>query len=177
MTTRASHRKRWKSVEVNVALHLSGIFSDVGHSAVKRIPILGRTGPDISYNDIGLVVDVKSRLEVPKSSLATKGKTLRMGNMLGFCLADMLEFERLTSLTAEPSIIVSTWLSHMNDWKVKHLPTGITCVIIHRPKLPIGESTVIIYAHERNTLWTRITALSQAPAAPLRSREVTSVHS
>lgn len=171
MTTKASHRKRWKDVEVKVAARLSEIFSDIGHAPVVRIPLLGRTGPDITYNDIQLIVDVKSRNEVPKSSLAVKGQALAMGNMLGFRLRDLLELDRLTSLTAEPSILVSAWLSHMHEWKVKHLPTGITCVVLHRPKMPVGDSTIIIYSTERNTLWNRITASSPAQAAHWQKRE------
>jgi hypothetical protein len=176
VTTRKSHRKRWKAVEVKVAEILSSLFSDVGHPPVQRIPILGRTGPDITYNGIELIIDVKSRLEVPKSSLSTRGQLLRTGNMIGFCLADMLEMDKLSPLPAEPSIIVSTWLSHMNDWKVEHLPTGIACIILHRPKMPVGDSTVIIYSHERNILWTRITASYQVSALPLPRHAAISVH-
>ena len=175
MTTRKSHRKRWKRVEVQVAEELSKHFSDVGHTPVERIPLLGRTGPDITYNDIELIVDVKSRREIPKSSLAVKGEMLEMGDMIGFNLADLLRFGRLPSLTAEPSTLVATWLAHMHEWKIQHLPTGVSCIILHRPKMPIGDSTVIIYSKERNILWTRIAASSPALALPLHKHEPISV--
>jgi len=68
MTQPPSQRRRWKRVEVRVAEILSEIFSDAGKDPVERIPILGRTGPDISHNQIELIVDVKSRHQVPKRS-------------------------------------------------------------------------------------------------------------
>lgn len=156
MTTRKSHRKRWKAVEVRVAQDLSEIFSDVGKEPVERIPILGRTGPDITYNEVQLIVDVKSRLEVPKSSLAVSGKALQMGDMIGFQLQDMRNLSRLPSLTANPSPTVEAWLKHMDEWTTKNLPTGISCIVLHRPKMPVGTSTVIIYSTERRTLCNRI---------------------
>ncbi len=167
MTKRSSHRKRWKRVEAQVAEELSRHFSDVGHSPVERIPILGRTGPDLTYNEVQLIVDVKSRNEVPKSSLAARGQELRMGDMLGFNLSDLLKLDRLSPLTAAPSVLAQRWLAHMHEWKVQNLPTGITCVVLHRPQMPIGDSTVIIYTSERNTLWTRITASSSPATASL----------
>jgi hypothetical protein len=175
VTAAARHRKRWKDVEVNVALVLSGLFSDVGHKPVKRIPILGRTGPDLTYNDIQLIVDVKSRMEVPISSLAMKGKELRAGNMTGFQLQDLLNLSNLSPFTAKPSVLVATWLGHMHEWATKYTPTGITCVILHRPKMPIGESTVIIYSTERNTLCHRLASLS-LEQTPLQARAEICVH-
>ena len=34
---------------------------------VERLPVIGRTGPDITMNKLALAVDIKSRLEVPKA--------------------------------------------------------------------------------------------------------------
>jgi hypothetical protein len=156
MTKRASQRRRWKRVEVRVAEILSEIFSDAGKEPVERIPLLGRTGPDISYNQVELIVDVKSRHEVPKSSLAVKGQALLLGDMLGFQLEDLPNLAGLSPFTATPSRLVSGWMSHMHEWKEENCPTGITCVILHRPNMPVGESTVIIYSKERNALCQRM---------------------
>ena len=158
MTTRSSHRSRWKKVEVRVADLLTEAFSDVGKEPVTRIPILGRTGPDITHNDVQLIVDVKSRLKVPKKSLAVSGKMVEIDDMLGFQLQDLLRFNHLPTLKALSSPLVSEWMSHMHEWKVAQEPQGITCVVLHRPGMPIGDSTVIIYSNERNKLWTRLTA-------------------
>ncbi|MGD8405302.1 MAG: hypothetical protein PVJ21_16700 [Anaerolineales bacterium] len=165
MTKRASHRRRWKRVEEKIASKLTEIFSDVGKEAVERIPILGRTGPDISYNEVKLIVDVKSRKEVPKSSIAVKGKVLHFGDMLGFRLADLPDLDRLTPRTAAPSTLVTHWLSHMHEWTARYEPDGISCVILHRPGMPVGNSTVIIHSQERNTLCQRMRSSSPAKAA------------
>jgi len=156
MTQKTSQRRRWKRVEVRVAEILSEIFSDIGKDPVTRIPLLGRTGPDISFNEVELIVDVKSRHEVPKSCLAVKGQALRLGDMLGFQIEDLPNLAGLSPFTASPSRLVSRWMSHMHEWKVNNVPTGITCVILHRPHMPVGQSTVIIYAKERNALCQRL---------------------
>jgi hypothetical protein len=156
MTRRSSQRKRWKRVEVRVAEILSEIFSDIGIDPVVRIPLLGRTGPDISFNEVELIVDGKSRREVPKGCLAVKGQALRLCDMLGFQLEDLPNLASLSPFTASPSRLVAMWMSHMHEWKVNNVPTGITCVILHRPHMPVGQSTVIIYAKERNALCQRL---------------------
>src|SRR5512139_3927572 len=58
-------KQRPRRVEREVASLLSDFFRSIGCSPVERIPVLGRTGPDMTINEVGLVVDVKSRLEVP----------------------------------------------------------------------------------------------------------------
>ena len=156
MTKRTSQRKRWKRVEVRVAEILSEIFSDIGKEPIMRIPLLGRTGPDLTYNQVELIVDVKSRNKVPKSCLAVKGQALQLGDMLGFQLEDLPDLAGLSPFTATPSRLVSGWMAHMHEWKVNNVPSGITCVILHRPNMPVGESTVIIYSKERNALCQRL---------------------
>ena len=59
-------KARPRSVENRVANMLNDVFAAMDCS-VQRIPVLGRSGPDISLNELQLVVDVKSRLEVPKA--------------------------------------------------------------------------------------------------------------
>jgi hypothetical protein len=55
-----------KMRERRVAEILSEHFVRMGLSPVQRIPVLGKVVPT-SRSTIGLVIDVKSRLEVPKS--------------------------------------------------------------------------------------------------------------
>jgi hypothetical protein len=162
MTKRASHRKRWKAVEVRVAAELSKIFSDVGKEPVERIPILGRTGPDITFNSIQLIVDVKSRLRVPKYSLAANGQAIQMGDLLGFQLDDMLKLADLPTFTAPLSPLVAEWIDHMDQWTAVNVPDGISCIVLHRPKMPVGSSTVVIYSVERNKLCQRLALSSPA---------------
>ena len=51
-----------------MAEHLTAFFNSLGLREVHRIPVLGRTGPDIEINEFGLIIDVKSRLSVPTAS-------------------------------------------------------------------------------------------------------------
>ena len=152
MTTRASHRSRWKRVETQVAKILSRTFSDVGKEPVERIPILGRTGPDISYNEAKLIVDVKSRNEVPKKLIAQPGQLLCFDNMVGFRLDEMPQLANLSPITATSSVLVKRWLSHMHEWTIENEPDGISCVVIHKPGMPVGASAVIIYSNQRSQL-------------------------
>lgn len=61
-------KRRPRRVEQKVAEHLTAFFAHLGLPEVKRIPVLGRTGPDIEINEFGLIVDVKSRQSVPTQS-------------------------------------------------------------------------------------------------------------
>lgn len=69
-------KARPRRAENRVAEVLSKIFSDVGKSPVKRIPVLGREGPDITWNEVKLIVDVKSRKANPKMMFADPGELL-----------------------------------------------------------------------------------------------------
>lgn len=168
-------KARPRSVERRVAEELSKLFTPLGMSEVKRLPVTGRTGPDIEINEAGLVVDVKSRKQVPKSSIAVKGEVLEFDNMIGVRLSDLPNLADLIPVSATPSVLVTTWLSHMHEWTVQNEPEGISCVIIHRPGMPVGNSTVIIYSTERNTLCQRMRSSSPATAGkPLHSRALPS---
>ena len=59
-------KARPRAVENRIAEALNVHFEYLGLAPVERIPVLGRTGPDLTTNEMNLVVDVKSRLEVPK---------------------------------------------------------------------------------------------------------------
>ncbi len=63
-------KARPRCVERSVAEALSSILN----TPVERIPVLGRTGPDLTYHPpLNLIVDVKSRINVPVSiSLCTR---------------------------------------------------------------------------------------------------------
>ena len=76
-------KARPRSVERKVAAFLSRYFVQLGLSPVERIPVLGRSGPDITSNEWGLVIDVKSRLEVPKTPF-TEHPTIAFDDELHF---------------------------------------------------------------------------------------------
>ena len=157
-------KARPRRVEREVARILNELFSVVGKSPVERIPVLGRTGPDISINESGLVIDVKSRKSVPKLILCGQGQIIRMGDLIGFRMSDMmalLKMETVSPGEVKQSIIVQRWFDHMDEWtKVKRVG-GITALVLHKSgtRMPIGNSTVIIKENERKILCQAITAL------------------
>ncbi len=136
----------------------------IGASPVSRVPVTGRTGPDISINEIGLVIDVKNRGEIPMGIF--HDKPVSFGPYLAVPL-DQLEL----LLTDEPtpidftSKIVSGYMDHMHEWTVANYPNGITCVILHksgacaamqhRQKMPFGKSMFVIHFESRRRLRER----------------------
>lgn len=142
-------KSRPRSVEREVAKHLTAFFIPQGYSEVERIPVLGREGPDISINEFGLVVDVKSRLEVPKSYM-TPGVH---GSLYG-CHLDDIHFDLPASDFV--SVIVERWFAHMHEWTVRKYKTGITALVLHRPRVPIGKSVLLIQdVEEFQKRWKR----------------------
>jgi hypothetical protein len=151
-------KARPRSVERKVAQYLSRVFSDIGKSPVERIPVLGRTGPDITCNEVGLVIDVKSRLQVPKSSLPAQGHIIRFTNDL--IVFRLMDIQNLPSLAegrpVDAPASVMEWYSHMDKWTQEHKPGGITALVLHRPRMPIGNSGVVINYSDRSLLCHRL---------------------
>jgi hypothetical protein len=149
-------KARPRSVENRVAELVNDQLIPLGCSPVERIPVIGRTGPDLSVNEMNLIVDVKSRIEVPKS--------LFFPLLCPFHFDDMLAV-RLTYLPllwsegwVQPaplefsSKIVRGYLEHMEEWTRERHPEGVSCVILHRPEMPIGSCVAIIHSTNRRRL-------------------------
>jgi hypothetical protein len=139
-------KSRPRRAEREIANLLSDIFGRHGYDAVERIPVLGRTGPDISLNAFGLVVDVKSRLEVPKGFI-TDTATM-FGDLIGIPVSEMDNLAA-PEKSGPFSKIVQRWFEHMDEWRVQHEPSGITALVLHRPKLPYGKSILIIHKGQK----------------------------
>ena len=81
-------KARPRRAENRVADELNKWFMQQGFSPIQRIPIIGRTGPDYTFNELELVIDEKSRLEVPKSCLCPASEIIQIGdNLLGVRIA------------------------------------------------------------------------------------------
>lgn len=148
-------KARPRSVENQVASYLNTIFTPLGLTPVERIPILGREGPDITINESGLVIDVKSRIEVPR--------TLFFPVACPFLFCDLLcvplkYFPQLLSGEGPiapfnfSSVIVQEYWSHMDEWTQREQPDGISCVILHRPREPIGSCVAVIHQKDHRRL-------------------------
>lgn len=123
---------------------------------VERIPVLGRTGPDLTINEMNLVVDVKSRLEVPKALFFPLMIPFRFDGLAAVRVADLNTLwdpEYAAAPLQFSSKIVRGFLEHMEEWTRQQRPEAVSAVILHRPEMPIGSSVVIIFANCRRRLF------------------------
>ncbi len=163
-------KARPRSVEREVAAFLSRLLSDTGNP-IERIPAPGRTGPDLTYHPpLNLIIDVKSRLKIPACMLAdarTPFETL--DSLYGIRLEELLTIStvRVSAFNLRVSSqTVVNWWNHMDEWTKAHEPTGISAIILHRPRMPIGHATVIIKLSDRSELCLRLASLSKNNPTP-----------
>lgn len=152
-------KARPRHAENRVAEILSEYFVSIGASPVERIPVIGRTGPDLTINEVGLVVDVKSRLEVPKSYLRTwpcyHADLFSFPLLLldGVLTNGILELEAPRTDGKIAKTVTDYW-DHMQSWTLKHRPDGITAIVLHAPKLPFGMAQMVIHQTQLERLQT-----------------------
>ena len=142
-----------RKAEREIALVFSRFFSDIGMSPVERIPILGRTGPDITINEANLVIDVKSRKSVPVKMTAASGFIYHVDGVSYFQLNELLNLSGLESVYPSfSSITTVSWLNHMQEWTKEECPEGISMIVMRKPGTPYPKSTVIIYSSDLRRL-------------------------
>jgi hypothetical protein len=148
-------KARPRNAENRVCEELNKWFVQIGHVPVSRIPTTGRTGPDIEINALHLVIDVKSRIEVPKSYMVESGA---WGNLIGVSLKHLDNITNMVqNLRIAPCKTVSNYFSHMDEWTKVHRPGYITALVLHRPGMPFGKAVFIINQSQREELTTRWT--------------------
>ncbi len=161
-------KQRPRRAEREVAALLSDFFLSIGCSAVERIPVLGRTGPDISINELGLVVDVKSRLEVPIGAFFDRVVHYR-GIYWAVPLAKLSDL--LISEGEEVSFkskLMDAWYDHMDEWTQTHQPDGTSALILHRPKLPYGKAMFILKNRRRFVERCQRIQMQSLPISPVK---------
>ena len=155
-------KARPRAVENRVAAYLTGLFT--GMSPVERIPVLGRTGPDITLNEMKLVIDVKSRLECPKMYFCGTIccdfthwviPLSQIPAFLGYPDSQPLGPEFPHKSLGNTSILVSRYWSHMDEWTRANEPGGITGIVMHRPKMPVGKAVLIISKEDKRRFTKR----------------------
>lgn len=155
---------RPRSVEREVAAHLTQMSAKIGASPVERIPVLGRTGPDLTTNEIGLVIDVKSRLSVPQGYFGKE--PCYIGEMIVVPLDQLLALDGVNiAYTGKPSVVVSRWYTHMDEWTRANMPDGISALVLHRPKMPIGQSELLFHSSNLEVLKCKMLKLSSTRPA------------
>lgn len=146
-------KSRPRRVENEVAARLSVHFVAMGMSPVQRIPVLGRTGPDITVNESKLAIDVKSRKTVPVCFAPHKGIARSLNGLL---VVRLLDFPLLYSDEQEqggllfPSIQALGWIGHMKEWADEN--DAIPAIVLHRPGMNIDRSVLVIYADDRKKI-------------------------
>ena len=158
-------KPRPRAVENRVAAYLTDLFVRSGLSPVARIPVLGRTGPDITLNELKLVIDVKSRLECPKTYFTDSVCSDFAFRIIPLCaLAPFLAGRVPPRELSFTSALVRGYWSHMDEWRRANEPEGITAIIMHRPKMPVGRAVLII--SEEDT-WRFTSRWKQLQSQPL----------
>jgi hypothetical protein len=149
-------KRRPRRIESEVAKHLTQFSIERGCSQVRRIPVLGRTGPDIEINELNLVVDVKSRQQVPKLAMLKPGEFARFEDgLLGVRLDELyrLYTTQEPNTTRPSSTVIRRWFEHMEDWRRAHCDLGVSVLVLHRPGTPVKRSAVVIHQSERSKLY------------------------
>jgi len=154
-------KARPRSIEREVAKWITELSTPKGYQPVERKPVIGRTGPDIEINELGLVIDVKSRLAVPKMAFVAKGYEMRFGST-GLIGVRIDEIERLFCPPDEALIVrrpplasVWKWWEHMDEWRQMNYPQGVSALVLHRPGMPVRCCSVVISNSEREKLWKK----------------------
>ena len=155
-------KSRPRRAENRIAEILSDFFVEQGLSPIDRIPVLGRTGPDLTVNESGLVVDVKSRQSCPKKTFQAVSHTGKAHNKThnAFQLQYLEECLLMNEHVYSPlpySKMVDDWLKHMDEWTADNAPSGISALVVHRPQMPYGESVLILKSSDVGKLRQRLT--------------------
>ena len=162
-------KSRPRRAENRIAEELTQAMSPaLGDFEFKRVPVIGRSGPDLTYpNPLHMAVDVKSRLSVPKGLwkfFPVPEITLASSTSV---VLDYLWVSKLADLGQNltwgkwakkswSSRQVTHWLRHMEDWTIERAlagdDVGIPVVILHRPGMNYANSVFICWRHHRAEL-------------------------
>lgn len=171
-------KQRPRRAENGAAAELSVWFEKYGLAPVERQPIIGRTGPDLTLNELELVIDNKSRKKVPDLAVITTPEIIRIGpSFLGVRIRDLdLLLTDMEPRQVPGSVTVADWWLHMDEWRRSHKPNGISCLVLHKPvdikggkrtqRQAYADATFVIKVNSREVLNERITSLR-------RDRELT----
>jgi len=134
-------KARPRGAENRIADELNIWFAKHNLSPIKRIPVLGREGPDFTYNELKLNLDAKSRKAIPKGyKITTPEMLITYNNYICIRLCDLDRYfvEKLISIRhIKSSKTVSKWVKHMGN------NAG---VILHWPNTPFKNAVLVFPA-------------------------------
>ncbi|MEM4204638.1 MAG: hypothetical protein QXS54_11265 [Candidatus Methanomethylicaceae archaeon] len=130
---------RPRRYENKIADILSERFVAMGLSPVQRIPVNGRRGPDLTINELGLVIDCKTRKEVPRSILVRKPTCFRGV----YVAAPIVHFPQI-----EPEVAVDFYsevvLGYLNHIAEICSENQIPMIVLNKPNLWVSKSVFVI---------------------------------
>jgi hypothetical protein len=87
--------------------------------------------------------------------MAPENTLVMIGDLMGMRLQDLCsEAGTLESEHRKSSVLVERWWDHMNEWRLEHLPDGITGIVLHRPKMNYDHAT--LFLKEWSVLYDRL---------------------
>lgn len=154
----------WKSVEISTARILNVFFAEHNLSPVWRKPVNGRSGEDIFTNELGLAIDVKHRIEVPKMYVIHHNEIYQFRDLIGTMisnlnalLVDNEDPQNHPTNRWRSSIIVERWYDHMSDYCILHPELNlIPALVLHRPGGIRDHATFLIHKDDREKITSRI---------------------
>jgi hypothetical protein len=162
-------KAREKRVERLVAAYISEhILEPHGLEPTKRIPVLGRTGPDMTvWPHFGVAVDVKSRKAISQRYRVRAGEVIQFGDHhIGVRLGDFEELFGAGIIRGyEPTKMVADWLEHMEEWCRWPGRSGshfISAIVLHWPRTYIKNTTFVIKISDRSILHDRYSSINHS---------------
>ena len=162
-----------RRAERRVAEILSDFFISIALLPSNAYRFWAGAAPDLTINEIGMVVDVKSRLQIPIGYIRTWPTihadliAIPLG-LLGAVLIEDLLAERPANTDGAVSVIVNRYFTHMDEWTKVHKPDGITALVLHRPKVPFGLSQLIIRYSQLPILEERCQLMKSQSTSPVK---------
>lgn len=163
---RSNSRHRWKAAERAIAAELNKTLSDAGNfKPIERIPLLGREGPDLTINESGLVINVKSRQSISPRLIPAPAQMLFCGELVIFRLAELpcLYSFPVDPIPADRSRLLEEWWALMEKWTRQFEPErGISAIILHRPRMPYGDVGIAVHINDLRRLQCQINAVKSS---------------
>jgi len=145
-------RGRWKRFERRVADEINSQVSQYGCKTETRIPVNGRTGPDIYFSEVGMAVSVKQRLAVPLSYEAPQDGVVLFGDLYAarlhhaFDLFRRLDKEGVTRQTKGGSRVVARWHREILEWcEAQGDSSPFPVLVIAKPATWVRNATFLVH--------------------------------
>ena len=152
-------KARPRATENGIARELNKVLADLNYDKIERIPVLGRTGPDLTINQLGLVIDVKSRKSCPKGIMPDKNeiKSFEYGGMTFWAVrVSDVRNKDMPIVAVKGSKMIYDWWMHMDEWTQEKTTGKTTCIITHKPKIPYGNAAAIFKSIDLERLMEKL---------------------